>query len=228
MKFRRIAAAALVIAFAAPLCANAAEFEDIKGHWAEDAIVRLAEKEIVSGVSETKFDPDEIVTRAEFLRMIMMATNIRVSEYRTGECLDVPENAWYAEYVQGALDRGLIPSEMIEDYEVDIVVSDGEPIAVYNGKFNPETAIMREEIAVLSQTAYQYWTNVDTLQGTDRSDTVDFMDLAKVSTWALPYVRMAFAQGFISGTGDGNFRPRAMATRAQAAVVINNVLEKIN
>ncbi len=227
MKFKRVIAAAAVIAAAFSQTAFAAEFNDIKGHWAEEPISILADKGIVSGLSETEFNPDGIVTRAEFLRMIMMVMEIKTNDYRSGECLEVPKNAWYAVYVQGALDKGLIPAEMIENYDVKVVNSDGETRAIYSGKFNSESPIKREEIAALTQTAYQYWTNIDTMQGTNYSDDIDFMDLGSASRWALPYIRLAYAQGFISGMGDGNFRPLATATRAQAAVVINKVLNKI-
>ena len=51
--------------------ASAAEFNDIKGHWAEDVINELADKDIIHGVSDTEFNPDGTVTRAEFLKMAL-------------------------------------------------------------------------------------------------------------------------------------------------------------
>lgn len=228
MKINRIIAGFLIFTAALVQTASAAEFEDIKGHWAEEAVNALAEKGIVNGISPTEFNPDGIITRAEFLRMITVTVGIGDVEYRPGECLDVPKDAWYAGCIQSALDKGLIPRDMIEDYDVKVEYSNGASRAVYSGKFKPETPITREEIAALTQTAYQYWTNIDTMQGTDHSDEIDFMDLGSVSRWALPYVRLAFAQGFINGMGDENFRPHATATRAQAAVVINRMLNKMN
>lgn len=228
MKFSRITAAALIAVTALSQTASAAEFEDTKGHWAEAIISDLADRGIVNGVSDTRFDPEGTTTRAEFLRMVMMAFDIPTAEYRVGEALDTPKDAWYSGYIQGALDRGILPKAMIEDYSVKIETNGDETKARYSGKFKPESPISREEIAVLTQTAYQYWTDIYTMQGTDVSSEIDFKDLANVSYWALPYVRLAYAQGFINGLGDGNFRPRAMATRAQAAAIISKVLNKIN
>ena len=227
MKFRRITAAALIAVTAFSQTALAAEFEDTKGHWAEAVISELADNGIVNGISETEFNPDGTATRVEFLRMVMQTFGIPTAEYRPGEALDTPKNAWYRDYMQGALDRGLLPKAMIENYSLKIETDGDKSKVLYSGKFNPESPITREEIAVLTQTAYQYWTDIYTMRGTDVSSDIDFMDLANVSYWALPYVRLAYAQGFINGMGDGNFRPRAMATRAQAAVVIYNALNKI-
>ena len=226
MKFKSILAAALIIIAALPTAA-AAEFEDTKGHWAEAIIDRLAELKIVNGVSENMFDPDGTITRAEFLRMTMGAFGIEPEPYRAGESLDTSSTDWFRDYMQGAVDRCLIPSQMIDDYDAVIVYTDGKSRAIFHGTFNPNKPITREEMAAITQTAYQYWTNVYTMQGTDYSDNVDFIDLGSVSTWALPYVRLAYAQGFINGMDDGRYRPLATATRAQAAAVINNVLNKI-
>ena len=226
MKFKTAIAAALIAA-ALPTAVQAAEFKDTKGHWAEAAVNRLADKGIVSGVSADKFNPEGIVTRAEFLRMIMGAANIKTSEYRKGECLDVKENKWYAGYVQGALDAGIIPAEMIDFFDVNVVFSDDGSRAIYRGDFQPDRPIMREEMAALAMTAYQYWTNVDTMQETKPSGEMEFIDIDRLSSWALPYMRLAIAQGFISGMDDKNLRPLATATRAQAAVLINNLMDKM-
>jgi hypothetical protein len=40
-------------------------FKDIEGHYAEDIIKDLASKGILKGVSEDKYEPDRLVTRAE-------------------------------------------------------------------------------------------------------------------------------------------------------------------
>ena len=40
-------------------------FKDIEGHYAEDVIKDLASKGILKGVSEDKYEPDRLVTRAE-------------------------------------------------------------------------------------------------------------------------------------------------------------------
>ena len=72
----------LIFAVAAALSTNAyaAEFLDIKGHWAEDMINRLSGRGIVSGSDEYTFLPESAVTRAEYLKMIMNTVGIAETE----------------------------------------------------------------------------------------------------------------------------------------------------
>lgn len=88
-------------------------FTDIAGHWGETYIKSLADKGMVDGVGDGKFNPDGTVTRAEFLKMAMDAAGIVGHAYREGECLDAANDDWYCYYLQGALDKGLIPEEMV-------------------------------------------------------------------------------------------------------------------
>ena len=45
-------------------------FEDTKGHWAEEAICRLASNEVIYGVSSREFDPDGTLTRDQALQIL--------------------------------------------------------------------------------------------------------------------------------------------------------------
>ncbi|HIT85577.1 MAG TPA: S-layer homology domain-containing protein [Candidatus Ornithomonoglobus intestinigallinarum] len=220
------AAAALAISFSA--AAYAAEFNDIKGHWAENTINRIADLGIVNGVSEHEFDPDGAVTRAEYLKMIMELTDIETVTPREGECLD-GEGTWYAPYLQSALDKGLIPKEMIASYRADINVTTDESgntmsSVVYRGAFNGELQVDREEMAVLTMHMYQYASDSAGMLNTQGS--VSFTDTDSISVWAQPSVRLAVSVGFIEGMGDGSFQPMNTATRAQAATIIGRILDR--
>lgn len=227
MKLKKISAIVLSISTAfASANAFAAEFEDISGHWAEITINRLADKGVVNGVTETKFDPDSRVTRAEYLKMVMNAANISTAPYRYGKCLEVQPGDWYAPYVQGALDKGLIPPNMITGYTAEVVTNnDGTSEAVYGGAFNGILPITREEMAVLTQYAYQYTRNANTMKKIAEAVEMPFTDADDISGWAYETVKLAYSQGFIDGMGDGTFSPSATATRAQAAVIIERLLD---
>ncbi len=82
-------------------------FKDTSSHWAKETIKELKLKGIVNGVSETEFMPDEAVTRAQFIAMIMRATSNDFAKY-AGAFSDVKEADWYADYVQTALNDGII------------------------------------------------------------------------------------------------------------------------
>ncbi len=218
----KVTLTALVLAAAVPITAQAASFTDISGHWAEDIINKLASAGIVSGVSDTEFNPDGTVTRAEFLRMAMEAGGIEVVPYREGECLDVSGNEWYASYVQSALDKGLIPEGMITGYSVS---DDGEKVTV-SGAFNGASPIKREEMAYLTQTVYQYGLGRGGVNELSLPMDLLFNDVSQISVWAIDGVKHAYANELVFGMDDGNFAPQSTATRAQASSIINNLITR--
>ncbi len=222
MKLRITLTALALAAVIVPTAAQAAYFADIRGHWAEGIINNLANAGVVSGVSDTEFNPDASVTRAEFLRMAMEAGGIETAPCRAGECLDVSGNEWYAPYVQGALDKGLIPEGMIDGYSVDV----GEDKVTVSGAFNCATPIKREEMAYLTQAVYQYGLGEVDIDKLEAPMDLLFDDVRAISVWALDGVKYAYMNELIFGMGDGNFAPQSTATRAQAASIINNLLTK--
>ncbi len=203
-----------------------AAFDDVKNHWAAEYINSLSDKGIINGVTSNIFAPNGTVTRAEYLKMMMNVTKIRTSTFRKGECLELDGSEWYAPYLQGALDKGLIPKEMIALYSLEIIDNNGDSRAVHKGQFNGQLPITRQEMAVLSQHMYQYQQNAKTMQNMFEPKKLTFGDTASISDWALPSVELAVAQGFIFGMDNGNFEPNSTATRAQAAAIAFRILGK--
>lgn len=226
MRLKKIALAAVVSSMALATSASAADFTDTRGHWAQQIINDLADRGIVNGVSDTEFNPDGTVTRAEFLRMALGAGGIEDTAYRSGECLDVNANDWFAPCVQSALDKGLIPEGMVEDYSVEIVTEGDNSRAVYSGKFNALSSIKREEMAYIAQEVYQYSLGGGDMMKLSASKDLDFGDVKAISPWAFDGVKHAYANDLVSGMDDGTFRPQDTATRAQAATIIRNMIDR--
>ena len=227
MNIKKTITALMLMVTAVTPSALAANFTDTRGHWAENIIDDLADRNIVSGVSEKEFDPDGTVTRAEFLRMALGAAGIDTqTPYREGECLDVKKDAWYATSVQSALDKGLIPDAMIENFSVEIVTDETGSKAVYSGRFNAEQPILREEMAYIAQEAYQYSLDKDSIGNLENPVDLTFDDVNMISLWALDGVRHAYANDLVSGMDDDTFHPKETATRAQAATIIHNMIDR--
>lgn len=233
MKFKRAISITAAVMLAVSANVSAAEFTDIWGHWAEKVILKLSDEGVINGITPERFEPEGTVTRAEFLKMTMEANNIETVDFRAGECLDAGKNDWFSEYLQSALDKGLIPAEMIGGYSVRVVSdtdADGniQSRALYNGAFGGNAAINREEMAVITQNAYQYSLNASTMRDMTEPEENEFTDSENISVWAIPSIKLACAQGFIEGMDDGSFAPKATATRAQAAAIISRVMDKIS
>ncbi len=224
-----------ILALAMALAVNtvfAVSFHDIENHWAKESIITLAERGVVNGVTDTEFMPDGVVTRAQYLKMIMETVGLAQKPVREGECLDATSADWFSGYLQGALDCGVVPKDMVEDYaeKVSYTVNDEgnatETKVIYTGKFNGNSPITREEMAVLTQYIYQYTRTILTNNKNTTVKDLAFADNDTISEWAKASVKMAVANGFMDGMDDNMFNPQSTATRAQAATVILRVLNK--
>lgn len=229
---KRIIGAVAVTVMLINQSAFAVDFTDINGHWAKEYITSLAEAGVVNGVTDTQFMPESEVTRAQYLKMIMEATGVSQKPVRAGECLDAVSSDWYGTYLQGALDCGLIPKDMVKDYKehVDYTVDDEGNATytkvTYSGDFEGNQPINREEMAVLTQYMYQYTRTILTNKAPVNNNTAAFADDDKISDWAKTSVNQAVANGFMDGMDDNIFNPDGTATRAQAATVIYRVRNK--
>lgn len=224
MNLKKITSVFILSSMAMTSVVSAAAFDDIENHWAKDIINNLAAKGIVHGISDTEFNPDGIVTRAEFIKMAMDTVKIEEVPFRSGECLDVTASDWYGNYIQSALDKGLIPEEMIGGFASKI--SDGNANSVYSGYFNADKPIKREEMAYIAQSVYQYTRDEDTADDMQYPQDLQFIDVASISKWAFRGVQYAYSNKLVLGMDDDTFKPQDTATRAQSASIINNLLDK--
>ncbi|MBU0577424.1 S-layer homology domain-containing protein [Patescibacteria group bacterium] len=172
-------------------------FEDIQGHWAQNYIEALYEEDVVSGKTETIFEPNGYITRAELTKIAILAfgysINTSVDEHPFS---DVPRNSWFAPYVEEA--KRL---EIIEGYP--------------SGGFGPNDYITRAAALKIIIEASEI----------DFSGyTPDFPDV-DTSSWYAPYVGYAQANGIISGYPDGTFGPGNYITRAAVAKIVVNMME---
>gem|GEM_PF-961074 len=185
----------------------AKSFADLFNHWGRNPIELLVSRHVVSGVDDVRFEPDRNITRAEMatllVRYMMQERAPGLDEGQGPESAafrDVKQDAWYASYVNRAAQLGLI--------------------AGYDGLFRPNDPITREEMAVM---VYRAASGVQA--DTAASDALaSFADADRVSDWALEAIRQLVQRGWIHGMGDNTLLPQGMSTRAQAAVLLVNLL----
>lgn len=166
-------------------------FEDLGSvEWAREAVEYLYNKDIVSGKGEDKFAPNDNITRAEFVKIIVLALDLPLS---TGDFFtDVPGNSWYAPYVYAAYDAGLVSGDE-------------------ENRFNPNDNITRQDMAVILYRAYKLAATYDVL---------DFADADSISDYARTAVAYFAQTGIVNGMDNNSFVPFGNATRAQASVMI--------
>lgn len=173
-------------------------FNDIDGVlWAKDDIITLCEKGIVSGYGNDEFRPYNEVTRAEFTKLIC---SVGIKDGKSEIAFtDVKDSDWFKPYVEKAVALGIIKGA--------------------GDKFMPLSSVTREDAAVI---IYRYLKDKITF-----SESKTFSDEESISDYAKEAVSALSGEGIINGMGNGNFAPKNTLTRAQAAVLINSVISKL-
>lgn len=77
-------------------------FPDIQDHWAKEYIELLSERGMVNGMEDGAFHPDDTVTNAQFIAMIIKST--------IGE-IDPSDDKWYSGYMEYALKNDIITDQ---------------------------------------------------------------------------------------------------------------------
>ena len=177
-------------------------FSDLGGvEWAKEAILSLYSKGIVSGVGEGKFLPDNNVTREEFVKLVVEAFEFE-SSLNENFFTDVEPEAWYAGYINTAVNYGIVKG--VDDTNFGV----GQQIT----RQDMVTILYRAmEVMGLNLTA---------------SDDILFADAEKIAPYALEAVRLMAGNGIVNGISENEFSPDTFATRAQSAKIIYNVLSK--
>lgn len=175
------------------------KFSDVKDHWAEDIISKMSEAEIVKGNEKGEFLPDKSVTRAEFLSMAMRAASVAGRGYnKETNYADTGEEDWFRFDVQGAIEKELIPAEMVSE-----------------NKFSPDKAITREEMASILVRVYN---EKKVVEGYSKKSVKDDFEYAK---------SLGFINGRMDADGRIDFCEKETATRAEAAAVLMRMYENL-
>lgn len=175
-------------------------FNDIKGHWAENYIKRLANDNIITGKSDECFAPDDAITRAELVTLLYRLSNDTWVE-SVDVFTDVNENDWYASAISWAKVKG---------------IANG----INENEFKPDGLVNREQSAVFivrfcELMEYEF----------ESGEDVHFNDETRFAPWSRESIAKAQKYGIINGFENGNFSPNAETTRAQIAKMLCNMID---
>ncbi|MBP1966844.1 S-layer homology domain-containing protein [Paenibacillus aceris] len=182
-------------------------FDDISNHWAQADIELLANKLVVNGVSEKKFDADRNISRAEFAALIVRSLGLS-SAKSASSFLDVKDDAWYADAVSTASAAGII-----NGYE--------------NNMFRPDAPINREELAAMVVRAMSFaGVNPNVASAEEANLLIQFKDSSKI-VWAQKEIAAAIHAKLINGINDEMLGADGQATRAQTATILKRFLNAV-
>ena len=183
---------------------NSTTFNDIPSNYsASSQLDTLLGRAAVSGFPDGGFHPTAQVSRAQFVKMLVLALGLNVPTKATSDGFkDVPANSWYAAYVDAAVQAKLVQG-------------------LAAAKFAPGASITREQLAVMVARAMNGYTPRSPLQ-------VRFKDQGRIGGWALPAVMQAAQAGIVKGLPDGAFAPLTVATRTDAVTWLGNLVTITN
>ncbi|BFT69130.1 S-layer homology domain-containing protein [Paenibacillus sp. P36] len=169
---------------------------DIKGHWAESNILELVKAGSINGYEDGTFKPENRITRAEFVSIIVKY--LKLNEQGSSTKFGDVANHWAKNAIATAAAQGIITGYT-------------------DTTFGPDDFITREQMAEIMVRA----AHLDKVAG-----NTSFSDNAAISEWAQAAVATLTSKGFMNGYEDGTLKPQGLTTRAEASTLILRVLKK--
>ena len=197
----------VILAISSILIVNAGgqNFSDVSEYsWYYKAVSYARDNGIMSGVGNNKFNPDDPVTRAQFVQILH---NLSPKEDLTVQhFVDVSPKSWYFNAVEWAAKYGVVSG-------------------VGNSRYDPDSSITREQIATMLHRYFDKTCN----ESSPINDSLltGYSDLDRISGWAKDNMYWCVSNGILSGRSSTTLNPRSTATRAEAAQIMYNIRDKL-
>ena len=181
---------------------NEVGFQDVKdGYWYSKAVKFLAARDIVSGIGNGCFGPNQKLTRGQYVVMVMRAYGINPEPNPTTNFADAGAT-YYTGYLAAAKKLNLVSG-------------------IGNNMFAPERLITRQEMFTMLYNTLQVIGELPA--GTSGRSLGSFRDAGQIAFWAEPAMKLLVETGAVSGS-EGLIRPVASSSRAEMAQVLFNLL----
>lgn len=175
-----------------------AAMNDLSNHWAKDEINNLLTKGVLSGYPDQTFRPDQPMSRAEFITLVNKAFGFKGN--KTISFPDVTRQDWFYVQVEAAEN-----ADYIQGFE--------------DGYFRPYKQISRQEAVVILYRILKL--------GSSNIDNINTLsDKNQIPDWSKNAISALIREGYIKGYPDNTFRPAISISRAEAAIILNKVMNK--
>ncbi len=168
--------------------------------WAIDHIDKLYDNNIVSGVGNGYYLPNNNSIRGDFILMLMKTLNLK-AEF-SDNFSDVPENSYYYNAVGAAKALGITSG-------------------TGNNKFEPKSNLTRQDMMVQVYKAMKI-AEIPLIEA-DVSELSKFTDSSQISNYAKEAIATLVKNGYISGSGN-KINPKGLTTRAEIAAVLSKLI----
>ncbi len=166
------------------------KFNDIVGHPDAEHIRKLVDLKVVSGYGDGRFGTDDLTTREQFAKMLILAAGIKPDETAPLSFADNAEiSSWVRVYVATAVKYGLIKG-------------------VGQNRFAPKEQVTRAAALTMI---------VRDLEGEEAQSSTPFADDDMIPVWARSAVSFALKRGIVSTDDFTELAPGRPSTRAENA-----------
>lgn len=184
--------------------------DDVKGHWAQDAIDALIDKGILQGEDDHHFNPDKSVSREAFAAMVARTFHLKNTS-TVQDFNDVGPKRWSFDVIEATKDY----FDRFKDL---------------NGGYNfvPLLGAKREDVTVTLVKVLMKQDPTIVLMDAAAADallTTTFTDTASIPDVLRPYVATAVQNNLIQGDDQHRFHPNVTLTRAEAATLLYRLLK---
>jgi hypothetical protein len=148
----------------------------------------------------------EAISRGDFVKALCLAMDIDISDYQNLKkgALQIFGDVDYTHplypYIMGAYSAKLVNGTG-EDFDVNLPITREEAFVIYI------RIIGLERLGVSS------------------SPTTPFVDDASISSWAKKEIMAGYRLGIIQGNSSGNVMPKKWISKAEAAAIINRLVD---
>lgn len=171
--------------------------------WAAPSVEFLTSLGIINGFDDGTFRPDDNITKAEFVKIIICAFGLYNPDAYILLKDNTPED-WYFTYISSALEKEIITADE-------------------NKEFHSNDYITREEMFSISKNAIDF----AEISFTKTGEPIDFTDSDKINPQYKDAVDYMSSHGIVAGNPDGTLNPQSNSTRAEAAVMLTRMLDSV-
>ncbi len=180
------------------------EFNDVnENDWFYKAVSYISAREITAGDKNGCFMPNESLTRADYLVMLMRAYGIEPSGDVYVDSFADAGKTYYSPYIGEAKALG---------------ITNG----IGDNLYGPDEAITREQMMTL---LYNSLTVIDELNFKNQDIEYQFTDEFLQSDWAKESIDYFASRGVVKGSGN-YFYPKHIAKRGELAQLLYNLLNR--
>lgn len=181
-----------------------AKFTDLQKHaWAKEAIEALASRGVLDGVSSYRFAPEQEITRAELV--VMLVRMLGLTAEADSNFADVnPSDSYY--------------------HDIAIAKKAGLIQGVTNMEFQPEAKVTREQWMTVIERALR---QMKVINGSENEDALNtFTDREQIADYSRRSAAALVKLKLIEGSNQ-QLLPKKTTSRAEAALVLYRMIPMV-